>query len=75
MAHPLTDEKCYELINSFALDHIFDNMRRAYDLGVKAGRDDQFAEALDWVTAEFMYGEEYAENMSNQLRPQGWATD
>ena len=41
--HPLTDEECYKLCNAFGLDHVFDNMRRAYD----KGRDDLLEEICD----------------------------
>ena len=39
--HPLTDEECYKLCNTFGLDHVFDNMRRAYDK--------QLTEVLEWL--------------------------
>ena len=52
--HPLTESICQEIGASIDLPFpynavVTNNMRRAYDLGVKAGRDEQMEQVMQWL--------------------------
>ncbi len=63
--HPLTDTVCRGLCDQGTFRRrslsrfLFDNMRRAYDMGAQAGNNEQLDKVLEWLNKNL---ENYSDN-------------
>ncbi len=53
MSHPLTDKMCSEIDDSIDSEYgtptFSECIRKGYDIGVKAGRDEQLEQCIAWL--------------------------
>ncbi len=68
MSHPLTDKMCSEIDDSIDSEYgtptFSECIRKGYDIGVKAGREEQLKKDLEWLDE---YGQDYFDHYSHEL--------